>query len=268
MIGLNKIYIKLYYRFWYFMLPQKNVTIPDSLKTSRNIFIYFDYEREFGGHSTSISDGDINHIIALLGEQSIKSTWFTVGQIFKKYPETITAIIKNGHELASHTFNHTPPLHTSTKMLKNDFEQVEKFAPTKIMGFHSPNGRWSLASIKFLKKYNYSYDVISIPKSKNFTPIIQIVPFVGQIVRLQTVGDDWALYKKSNSADDVFNHFKKQLSKIKTGEIAGIGFHPWVLFSDNEILKGFSMFLKYLSEQKDVNIDTGIGYVNKINQTN
>ena len=265
MIGHNKIYIKLYYRFWYFVLPQKKVTIPDSLKTSRNIFIYFDYEREFGGHSTNISD--IIHIIDLMGELSIKSTWFTVGQIFKKYPETIIAIINSGNELASHTFNHTPPLHTSTQVLKNDFEKVEKFAPIKIKGFHSPNGRWSLATIKFLKKHDYSYDVISIPKSKSFTPIIHIAPFMGQFVRLQTVGDDWALYSKSKSADEVLNHFKVQLSRIKTGEIAGIGFHPWVLFSDSEILKGFSMFLKYLYEQKDVKVDTAIGYTNMLNQT-
>ncbi len=262
----HKLYIKLYYRFWYLVLPKKKVAIPNSLKSSRNVFIYFDYEREFGGHSTSISNENVKHIIGLLGELSIKSTWFTVGQILQKYPETITAIINNGHELASHTFYHTPPLHTSTQELKNDFENIEKFSPVKIKGFHSPNGRWSLKSISFLKKYSYSYDVISIPKSKSYTPIIHIVPFVGQVFRLQTVGDDWALYKKSKSANEVLNHCKGQLSKVKTGQIAGIGFHPWVLFSNPEILKGFSLFLKYLHDQKDVNIDTAIGYISKINQ--
>lgn len=243
------------------MLPKRTVKTPVNLSTSKNIFLYFDYEREFSGHKTSINDTDINQLINLLNEFSVKCTWFSVGQIFEKYPGTIKLILENGHELGSHTYKHVPPLHTKSKELWNDFLKVEEKAPLKILGFHAPNGRWSLNTIKYLKRFGYKYDVVSVPKTRSFHPFIQSIPFCGEILRLHTVGDDWDLYQKNKSESDVLNHFKMLYSKVNTGHIAGLGFHPWVLFSDLRILQGFLMFMKFLNEQPDLVIKRAIDHV-------
>lgn len=261
---LKSTYIKLYYRLLHFFLPKKALSIPDNLKSTKNIFLYFDYEREFSGHATDINDSDILKIIELLNNLSFKSTWFTVGKIFNNYPMSIKIILNGGHEVGSHTYDHLPPLHSNPTKLRDDFSKVSIFTPVRITGFHSPKGLWSIMTLKYLKRFGYIYDVVSVPKTKSFIPFIHHIPGFGRTIRLHTLGDDWALYQKNNNEEEVFYHFKRLFFRIGIGEIAGIGSHPWVLTSDKRILKGFSMFLKFLQAQPDTHLDTAINYANNL----
>lgn len=76
----------------------------------------------------------------------------------------------------------------------------------------------------------------------------------------QTIGDDWPLFVKKRDAGEVFNYLKGLAGKMKNGDVAGIGFHPWVLFSDLEILEGFKMFLDYLHRNREFNIQPAHDY--------
>ncbi|MCD4677609.1 MAG: polysaccharide deacetylase family protein [Desulfobacula sp.] len=241
-------------------MPRFEINIPNSIKNSKNIFLYFDYEREFSGHDTILSDDDVLFLVGLLDQLNFKSTWFTVGQIFLKYPKTIETIRKSGHEIASHTFCHRPPMHTTTSALKKDFEMVKINAPAIIQGFHAPNGRWSYGLLSYLKIYGYCYDVIHERKVKTFIPFYHQSGTGKKIIRLHTIGDDWQLYGKNNNEEEVLKHFIQLFRKTGTGEIAGIGFHPWVLFSDERILKGFKQFLLYLSDKDNVQIHTALRF--------
>ncbi|MFO8066357.1 MAG: hypothetical protein R6U11_02130, partial [Bacteroidales bacterium] len=136
--------------------------------------------------------------------------------------------------------------------------------PQKIKGFHSPNGKWSIALLRMLKKFNYKYDVISSKRETSFKPFQYALPYINNTVRLYTIGDDWGLYQKDKNSEKAYNYFKSLYDKIQIGDLAGIGFHPWVLYSDNAILEGFEMFLTYLSEQHDVQIKTGFEYISGI----
>lgn len=266
---LKIIYQKLYYGFWDFVLPRTNSKIPDLLGNTKNIFIYFDYEREFSGHQTSITDNDIKYILKVLQQQSIITSWFTVGKLFKKYPETIEDIVKNGHEIGSHTFNHIAPFEVSKKRLSDDFIEVNGF-PLKgisIQGFHSPRGRWAYKMFKYLLTYEYKYDLIGQRRNKPFTPFVQWVWPNKQIFRMLTVGDDWPLYRdKVKDKSVALNYFKGLSDTVKKGEVAGIGFHPWILCSDNNILEAFKEFLVYLKNEKDVMLETADFYYREINK--
>ncbi|MFZ5942009.1 MAG: polysaccharide deacetylase family protein [Bacteroidota bacterium] len=259
---INSLTVSSYYRLLKIFLPVRRLAVPTSLATTRNLFLYFDYEREFSGHRVMVHDRDILGILEELKSAGMKSTWFTVGKIFSLYPESVRAIISGGHELASHTFNHRPPLQTSRALLKKDFGESRTAAPLPLAGFHAPNGQWSLTSLRLLPVYGYRYDMVRVAKESSFLPFRHPLPWIGKAIRIHTLGDDWPLFGKKNTAEEAFTYFRNLFSQVKTGEMAGIGFHPWVLLSDPEIMKGFRTFLHFLASQTDLKNATALEFVN------
>jgi hypothetical protein len=105
----------------------------------------------------------------------------------------------------------------------------------------------------FLLKNKFTYDVICLPfKRQKILPMKFQFFKVYPIVRLVTVGDDWSLFGAEKSRLQVFEYFKDLYLKTKNGDIFGIGFHPWILCSDKNILMGYKDFLLYLTQQKDI----------------
>jgi len=251
----SDIYSKVYYRVFrngYFF---KKANLPPAFAGKKNLFIYFDYEREFGGYNTSLKNSHIYMILDLLDKYDFKSTWFTVGKIFEKYPETIDEIGIKGHEIASHTYYHIIPLESSRKDIYFDFERFYQSTTGKaeVKGFHSPCGLWNLTSISMLSKYQYNYEVISCPK--NLNPYVYVARFIKhKIYRFCTIGDDWGLVDSKFSGRDTLSYFMQLYNRLKTNYIAGIGFHPWVLFSNDHYFKGFDEFLNIISQDKTINI--------------
>jgi polysaccharide deacetylase family protein (PEP-CTERM system associated) len=49
---------------------------------------------------------NVDRILALLDERSVRATFFTLGWIAERYPDLIRRIADGGHELASHGFSH------------------------------------------------------------------------------------------------------------------------------------------------------------------
>jgi peptidoglycan-N-acetylglucosamine deacetylase len=262
---IKTIHIKLYYYIANLVLNKQNLFLPEEFEINRNLFIYFDYEREFSGRPTNLNDNDIFEILECLDEHEVKTTWFTVGKLLDLYPESIHEILKRSHELGSHTYGHKIPFDVDKTTLKNDFEHFHKSkqAFSEVIGFHSPTGKWSLSLIKVLHNYNYLYDIISASKQKIFSPYM-VINGSYNLIRLCTVGDDWSLYQKSPSTDEAFNYFLSLYKRIKVGDVAGIGFHPWVLYSDKNILAGFKRFITFIVKENETNIKQAGWYINKL----
>ena len=263
---VSDISTKLYYRTLNCLIPTTQVKLEDSFKGKRNIFIYFDYEREFSGHETNITDSNIKYILKLLNDHGINTTWFTVGKIIKKYPDSIHEIIKNDHEIGSHTYSHIPPLKSSNRELKEDFKlfNQDTHQLNSISGFHSPRGQWAFKIYKLLKQYGFVYEVVGSRKHKNLNPTFLNYRFKDKILRFKTVGDDWLLFKSKYTKEEVLDFFIMQSKKINKGEFAGIGFHPWLMFSDDNILHGFELFLQYLSNNNELQIKSINYFINNI----
>lgn len=49
---------------------------------------------------------NLDAILALFAEQEATATFFTLGWIAERYPKAVRAIVDNGHELASHGYEH------------------------------------------------------------------------------------------------------------------------------------------------------------------
>ncbi len=263
---LTKIKTKIYYKIANQVINSEKLSLPDELAQKRCLFLYFDYEREFGGHETDISDKHVNNLLKLLNKYHYKTTWYTVGKIFVQYPSSIKNILKYGHEIGSHTFNHIPPLKTANKQIQEDFIQFRNVATKtcNIKGFHSPKGLWSLGCIKLLSQFGYLYDVASSGRDRK--------PFISntqlgkkqKLFRLNAVGDDYSLLNKKNSEKQTLDYLINITDRIDSGSVGGIGFHPWVLFSDERIFNGFKLYLDYLSAREDIIIKPAEYYVKAV----
>lgn len=263
----KRIYIKAYYKFCNLLIEQIPCDLPSGFRNKVNLFIYFDYEREFGGHKTNICDRDISEILSKLKETQIKSTWFTVGKVFEKYPSSIKSILADGHEIGSHTYAHIAPVSTSKKFMNKDFEAFSDVSDsiTDVNGFHSPNGRWSLGMLEGIKKHDFHYDVNTRLLNPYSAVVLNHKVLTGKkLLRLKTMGDDWPLFKKGVTKDTAFEYFVSLLNRISIGQLGGIGFHPWVLVSDKNVYEGFISFINHIKNQKEINIRTADDFAKEI----
>lgn len=266
---LKRIYIKFYYLFAGLVIRRSTMRLPSSMDTKRNVFIYFDYEREFGGHDTNISDKDISAILDLLENHNIRATWFTVGKIFEKYPASVRMILSHEHEVGSHTWAHVPPLWTSRGVLEKDFIRFDEMSGplTETKGFHPPNGKWSIFTGKLLEKHGFLYDVVKADQTRVSADEYHTGLFKrNTIIRLYTNGDDWPLFNRKISAQSACEHFESLLKMTGTGELGGIGFHPRVLISDRNIYKGFELFISRLAAEENLNINTALHFASILRQ--
>lgn len=246
MMTAYDIWLKLYYRAAPVLVKQGEVPVPPEMSDRINIFLYFDYEREFSGQPANVSDNDIRSILAVLSQEKLKTTWFTVGRIFGKYPDSIRAIHAGGHEIGSHTYSHISPLSVKKKRLAEDFTSFSRSsAGFDIKGFHSPMGQWSVSQLKMLAVNGFTYD-LSGGKNSPKKPFVVSPGRPNEIYRLVTAGDDWPLYAAGKEGSDPFLFFKGEIEKLCPGDLAGFGFHPWILASRKDIMSGFTSLLKYL----------------------
>ncbi|MDO4562480.1 MAG: polysaccharide deacetylase family protein [Clostridia bacterium] len=70
-------------------------------------------------------DGDIDSILATLKNHNCKCTFFLVGTWAQKYPEAVKKIHADGHELASHSYNHTMYTQLSDAEIVADMDKCD-----------------------------------------------------------------------------------------------------------------------------------------------
>ena len=260
---------KIRYRYSGWALNTSTARLPETYKTKRNVLIYFDYEREFGGFESNITDDFIDELLSVLDSYKIRATWFTVGKIFELYPETISSILDRGHEIASHSYRHSVIQKMSGDEIRRDFEMFSTSlsANIDVIGFHSPQGRWNTRMFNILSNAGYAYDVALDKASGPGRPVF-VKTKAGRILRINTVGDDWPLYAGRYSEQEMHDYFISLSDRIRDGDVAGIGFHPWILYSKPAIYKGFRNLLESLSTQEDIIVKRAVDYYREISDNN
>ena len=94
-----------------------------------------DVEEVFHGEYTRIyrkqgltyrTQYNIPHILNLLRQYDIKATFFVVGEIAEKYPETIKLIEEEGHEIAFHGWEHEPLWRLTPEQFRKNIKSFKK----------------------------------------------------------------------------------------------------------------------------------------------
>jgi peptidoglycan/xylan/chitin deacetylase (PgdA/CDA1 family) len=104
-------------------------------------------------------------VLKILDEFNVNATFFCVGENVEKYSDTFKQIIRNGHKVGNHSYNHLNGWQTSNADYFNNIENADKLINSNL--FRPPYGRIALSQIKPLaKKYSiimwsvltYDYD--------------------------------------------------------------------------------------------------------------
>jgi len=101
-------------------------------------------------------------VLNVLEEYGIKATFFCVGDNIRKHPEIFDRIIKAGHEVGNHTFNHLPGFKHSTLRYARNVEKANRYIKSSL--FRPPHGQFHLLQMLMLRKRKYKivmWDVIT-----------------------------------------------------------------------------------------------------------
>lgn len=112
--------------------------------------------------------GPTDFVLETLSKNSIKATFFCIGDNVRKHPEVFKNVVAQGHTIGNHTFNHLKGWETSLNDYINNtaqcdaaFETLNADTVTSKL-FRPPYGRITRAQIKALSNYRIvMWDVLT-----------------------------------------------------------------------------------------------------------
>ncbi|MFO1380876.1 MAG: XrtA system polysaccharide deacetylase [Chitinivorax sp.] len=103
-------------------------------------------------------------ILAMLAESGVKATFFTLGWVAQRYPEQVRRIVAEGHELASHGFNHRRAADQSRSEFRQDVDSAKKLlediAGVAVLGYRAPSfsiGAANMWALDVLRETGHRY---------------------------------------------------------------------------------------------------------------
>ncbi len=113
---------------------------------------------------------NIEQLLLILDEYKVKATFFVLGWIAARYPVLIRTILNEGHEIASHGFNHEIITRQSRDAFLQDIiaakNVLEDITGTKVNGYRAPTFsiiNSSLWALNVLCEQGFSYDSSIFP---------------------------------------------------------------------------------------------------------
>jgi len=107
---------------------------------------------------------NIDVILKMFDDHSVKATFFTLGWIAQRYPHLIRQITENGHELASHGMNHNRVTSQNRDQFLDDVissrKLLEDIGGCQIKGYRAPSfsiGEKNLWALDVLVEAGYQY---------------------------------------------------------------------------------------------------------------
>ena len=108
-------------------------------------------------------------VLAILEKYDLKATFFMVGENIDKYPEVYEQVVKAGHSIGNHTYNHVKGWCTS---FKDYMANVDKW-PKETTLFRPPYGKATFRQRRALVKKGYRliyWDILTRDYDKDVTP--------------------------------------------------------------------------------------------------
>ncbi len=128
----------------------------------KKMFSSFQWESKVNKILLTFDDGPIPETTSLildtLSDHNIKAAFFCVGGNIQRYPELYRDLIREGHLVCNHTFNHRP----ITSLSRSDaVVQLERFNNLikrdfggDVLYFRPPHGRFNFSTPSLMKEKN------------------------------------------------------------------------------------------------------------------
>jgi polysaccharide deacetylase family protein (PEP-CTERM system associated) len=85
--------------------------------------------------------GNVDRILELLDECSVKGTFFVQGRVAETFPRLVEGLVRQGHEVACHGYSHRPLFDMNTSQLRDELERakhtVEDAAGVQVTAFRA-----------------------------------------------------------------------------------------------------------------------------------
>jgi peptidoglycan/xylan/chitin deacetylase (PgdA/CDA1 family) len=204
-----------------------------------------------------ISLKGVNYILNVEKEFNVKATYNIVGKLMRDKPDVVRRILSEGHELASHSYDHKIMADQSFDEVCSDVSKtIELFKEfgSNLRGFRSPQGKWSFKQMKALLKEGLIW---SAERDNAKIPYILLRSTSGKLIRMPVKMDDWEYISKNLKPYEMINKLLKTVDHIVEEKAYGaIGFHPWVQGADDDRLLIFREFIKAVSQKQGLKILT------------
>ncbi len=106
-------------------------------------------------------DIGLPRLLEVLNNYNIKATFFVPGAVAIKYPDSLQTILKEGHEIGCHGFEHEHMAMLSPEdqynTIKKGKEAIEEVCGKSPTGFRVPEGEFTKETLKAVKKLGFSY---------------------------------------------------------------------------------------------------------------
>jgi polysaccharide deacetylase family protein (PEP-CTERM system associated) len=88
-------------------------------------------------------EANVGLILAILGESNTKATFFVLGWVAERYPQLVRQIVSDGHELASHGYEHHRATDLTPEQFSGDVGRAKKvledLSGVNIKGYRAPS---------------------------------------------------------------------------------------------------------------------------------
>ena len=151
-------------------------------KIFKTCMVSIDVEEDLRDDNKETFEGveNLNNILTIFNEYSIKATLFVTGEVLEKYPDLIEKWSKK-HEIACHGYYHVPLYKLSIserkKQLENFCELYEKILGKKPNGFRAVQHTIDNSQLKLLEEFGFEYDSSVVPR---YIPIKKYVGYKGK----------------------------------------------------------------------------------------
>ena len=155
-------------------MPVAPVSTFRETKVPRHIVcLTFDFDTQSGFIArgmttpTPLSRGEFGlvgarRILALLKSSGIRATWFIPGFTIESHPGACEAVVRDGHEVAHHSWAHIPPAQQSREEEEADLvranDAIARLTGRKARGYRSPSWDLSENTIDLLLAHGFLYD--------------------------------------------------------------------------------------------------------------
>jgi polysaccharide deacetylase family protein (PEP-CTERM system associated) len=140
--------------------------------------------REQWEHADSRVDFSTGRVLDLFAERGVKATFFVLGWIAERHPALVRRIVADGHELASHGYDHTRLHQFTAEQFRADVVRtkgiLEDLGGVQVRGYRAPsysiNGRnlWALdvlletGHVYSSSIYPIRHDLYGMPEAPRF----------------------------------------------------------------------------------------------------
>ena len=208
-------------------------------------------------------------ILSLLNKYRIKATFFVLGWIAERFPDLVRMIYSDGHEIASHGYEHILNYHLTREEIFEDIRKSKKILENiigeKVLGYRAPNFSITEEVIDALIENGYLYDSSYHPFSRNKRygqlGIDAQKPFILKEKLLEIPLSVWRKGKIELSIAGggyfrlyPFNLYRKlALSYMRKHDLLVMYFHPWEFDPEQprvDTIPRFNKFRHYVGLKK------------------